>query len=516
MERPKNPRDAFDKLEPGELDDRPTKRVCPDLQNVFTGARSSNPPPVLFGKPWNPAASATPTSGSNSGTQSGATGTSIGPTLFRNTGRVGQLVASQPAAAQPTAATSANPDSTNIKEEGAVAIKQEKGSESTAGNVQPATKPDPVSGPIESFDPRGELILVVGPPGLKQVNFRVCARALARESPLWDQRLYGSNSKDITQENQQGASWVARLPGVSEVGANALRIIFQAVHYKSDEPPTALHRDLLFQLVDMCDKYGVLRLLKPSWDGWIAKLSRPTLDPTTFVIQMWVAYKLGHLRLYKDILFKFLLSAQTRPESGDGSLFLAGYPNYVLRNNPYLKELGLFGKWAWGLITTRDIVLTTDFGMGVRSVGTRSVEDDQRDCRQSQQSFGQSGKEQTTQCKSHSSSADWKVTCDCAMLGGLTRAAIEKPWYSSGVRGWEAQVAISVLELVGEVGGARTAAIGESRMGRKQADAHIGCTPWERFELGEILRVCPVDDIVAMAEPIFRAQASKSGLELVR
>ena len=118
----------------------------------------------------------------------------------------------------------------------------------------------------------------------------------------------------------------------------------------------------------------------------------------------------------------------------------------------------------------------------------------------------------TTMCGSYDSSPDWQQTCDCAMLGGLHRALYDKPWYSpSNV--WGAHVVFSVRQLVAKMEGVRTDAIGESRMRRKQADAHRTCTPWYRFELADILRSRPLEIIVPLDEASFKKQAEKSGLD---
>jgi hypothetical protein len=98
------------------------------------------------------------------------------------------------------------------------------------------------------------------------------------------------------------------------------------------------------------------------------------------------------------------------------------------------------------------------------------------------------------------------------MLGGLYRALHDKPWYSAGDNAWGAHITFSVRQLVAKIEGVRTEAIGESRMRRKQADAHRTCTPWYRFELADILRTRSLEDLVALDEASFKRQAEKSGL----
>lgn len=104
-------------------------------------------------------------------------------------------------------------------------------------------------------------------------------------------------------------------------------------------------------------------------------------------------------------------------------------------------------------------------------------------------------------------------TCDCAMLGGIHRALYGKHWYSRGAPHWEQDVTISVRRLLTKMEGIRTAAIGESRM-RKKENAHKACTPWTPFGLEDILRICPVDCAVPIDTAAFQKQAEICGLHI--
>jgi hypothetical protein len=98
------------------------------------------------------------------------------------------------------------------------------------------------------------------------------------------------------------------------------------------------------------------------------------------------------------------------------------------------------------------------------------------------------------------------------MLGGVLRALRGKPWYSSGKSDWAELVTLSVRQLVAKVEGIRTGAIGESRMRRKQGNAHKDCTPWARFEIGDILGEHNFATYFHVNEDVFHQQAKKSGL----
>lgn len=105
------------------------------------------------------------------------------------------------------------------------------------------------------------------------------------------------------------------------------------------------------------------------------------------------------------------------------------------------------------------------------------------------------------------------MTCDCAMLGGLHRALHGKSWYSSKGENWVDQVTFSVRQLVNKVDGVRSAAIGESKMRKKQGETHKTCSPWKPFELEDILKECPVRSIVPLDYSGFQQRAEKSGLQ---
>ncbi|KAK4151621.1 hypothetical protein C8A00DRAFT_16997, partial [Chaetomidium leptoderma] len=339
-----------------------------------------------------------------------------------------------------------------------------------------------VSGPVESFDARGDLILVAGEPG---VNFRVCSRSLARSSPAWDRKLYGLFSKPNVHEDAH--AWVIRLP---EDNALALRIILQAVHYKFNDMPTILSRDILFQVTVLCEKYDMMGLLKPFWSGWITHLPQLTLDPETLVQQVWIAHKLGHLQSYEDILVEFLCSAQKRAGTNDTRLFLEGHPEFDPYKDPHLQALGLLKSWELGRLEM------------IIAIGKRLTT-----------AMETYSNPKITTCGFYHDNADWRLTCDCAMLGGLHRALHGRVWYSSGQHNWEKQVTLSARQLITKMEGLRTTAIGNSRMRRRQGDAHKTCTPWVKFELADILRGCPIGSIVPLGRATFAEQAEKSGLK---
>jgi hypothetical protein len=118
--------------------------------------------------------------------------------------------------------------------------------------------PYPVSGPIESFDTHGDLIMVAG---LKPINFRVCAGSLAVASPAWRKAISQTRLRATAQ--QMRVCKILRLP---DDNPDALRIILQVIHYKFDALPDTISCETLFHTVMLCQKHNIQRLLKPFWN----------------------------------------------------------------------------------------------------------------------------------------------------------------------------------------------------------------------------------------------------------
>ncbi|KAH6853242.1 hypothetical protein B0I37DRAFT_440426 [Chaetomium sp. MPI-CAGE-AT-0009] len=305
-----------------------------------------------------------------------------------------------------------------------------------------------------------------------------------RVSPRWNDLLYGPSSDYKDLEGVNG--WVIHLP---KVYPDILRIILQVAHGQFSDIPAVLPRGVLFHLTALCHKYDMAGLLKPFWAGWVGKLPRPTLSPATFVQQIWIADRLGHLDGYMGILLELLYSAQKHP---DGRLFLENDPNIDFYDNYYLKKLGFLKRWENGRLRM----------LKAASNALRAALDKLLD-------------PATTNCCSYKSQ-DWQQTCDCAMLGAVYRALHGKDWYSGGVQDWEQNLEISVRQLVTKIEEIRIAAVGDSRVEEKQGGAHRACTPWTPIRLSDIVRM-PVSQIgdVRRNDAYFEERAKISGLDVL-
>ncbi|KAK3299849.1 uncharacterized protein B0H64DRAFT_428024 [Chaetomium fimeti] len=375
-------------------------------------------------------------------------------------------------------------DESTTGQEGGNNVGQEPGEQPSPENgaeiVQPKTEEDAVTNPIESFDDHGNLTLIVGKANA-QVNFRVCSYSLRRVSARWHDLLYGPSSDPKDREGLHG--WVVRLP---EDDPEAMRIVLRVVHGDLSNMPVILSQDALSHLTALCERHNMVGLLKPFWGGWVDKLPEPTLDPTIFQ-HLGIAKKLGHLQRYMNILIRIRYSSQKRP---DGRLCLESHPDVDLYNDPYLQKLGILKPWENGRLRMLHAV----------SIELRAALDKLLN-------------PAVTNCCS-SKRQDWQQTCDCAMLGGVYRALHGKHWYSGGAQNWEQSLTVSVRQLVAMIDEIRTAAVGDSRMRRKQGDAHMACTPWTPICLTDIIRMSACE-ISPSGKAYFERRAKKSGLDVL-
>ncbi|KAL2130384.1 hypothetical protein VTI74DRAFT_6529 [Chaetomium olivicolor] len=185
----------------------------------------------------------------------------------------------------------------------------------------------------------------------------------------------------------------------------------------------------------------------------------------------------------------FMCSTQKRSEPGDSRLYLESHPCYDFSKDPCLKSLNVLRYLESGRLTMIQNI-SKQLSHAMETLANPKI----RSCRASYVD------------------ADWRDTCDCAMLGGIHRAPFGKTWYSSGAEDWEKRVTLIVRQLVAKVGGIRTAAIGGSRVRKKQNGAHKNCNPWTQFEPADILKDHSISTICSLDQAHFNGQRAKSGV----
>jgi hypothetical protein len=203
--------------------------------------------------------------------------------------------------------------------------------------IESNTKPNPSPRPAEVLDPHGDLRLIVGK---EEVVFRVCSRALARSSRVWNTMLYGSYGEGKGQ--QTGTDWAVPLP---EDDPEGLRVVLLAIHGRFPDLPTLLDRPTLFRVVVICDKYDMVEFLRPFWAGWLGKLPYPHLDPETVIHHLWIAHKLGDRDAYRCMLKRLLVGSVTGKEHHNKTkIFLRGFESFDLDADVHLQSLDIMRK----------------------------------------------------------------------------------------------------------------------------------------------------------------------------
>jgi hypothetical protein len=165
--------------------------------------------------------------------------------------------------------------------------------------------------PSDVMDSRGDLILVVkasGPIVPQPVAFRVCSRSLARSSAVLDAWLFEEN-KPLPE------GWTLTFRNAYP---DALRIVLQAVHGKFEAIPSTLDVPLLARVAQLCDRYGLLGLLKSYWDPWIKHIegrSSPWSCLPTVLRIFWI---LGYESQFEQALRTLIIDLHCGPRRLNG------------------------------------------------------------------------------------------------------------------------------------------------------------------------------------------------------
>ncbi|KAK1770178.1 hypothetical protein QBC33DRAFT_313487 [Phialemonium atrogriseum] len=174
------------------------------------------------------------------------------------------------------------------------------------------------------FDPDGDLRLEVGP---DKANCVVCSRTLSRASAVWKKMLNGP----FLESRPRDGEWIVELP---EDDYKALTLVLNILHFRFDRipDPTTLTVDELFNLTILTDKYDLAHLLRP----WVRPLSGSLLSQDHDLRLLWIAWELGHMRLFRDIAERVLSSAFL-DQTGSLCYQTAG----PLKSYDYINALGI-------------------------------------------------------------------------------------------------------------------------------------------------------------------------------
>ncbi len=197
------------------------------------------------------------------------------------------------------------------------------------GHRRRTKNPSSTSSDDGVFDERGDLTLIVG---ADQVTFKVCSRALARSSPVWEALLYGPFAEGRAQ--QSVSDWEISLP---EDRPEALRILLTVAHRGVDDLPHEIAHPNLLRLAIAADKYDMTGSLKPFWNKWVGM--RPIdNDGQGLVNHLLVCHKLGHGRGFYEAFWSLVAHATM---DHDGRLHINGFRDDELDadDHPWLLDI---------------------------------------------------------------------------------------------------------------------------------------------------------------------------------
>ncbi|KAJ1324123.1 BTB/POZ domain-containing protein [Microdochium nivale] len=203
--------------------------------------------------------------------------------------------------------------------------KVEAAAESTA-----ITKPEATPMDDCIIDPRGDLWLhaqgVDSAGCADQLRFRVCSRALARASLVFEKMLFGSFAE--ASGNQSGGDWVIELP---DDASSAMRILFEIMHSRyqrltawSSTQPSFI--PLLYDLLVVADKYDCIGLFRPWAASWVHHLKVEGKSEQDVLRLGWIFHQLGHGDGYEAVMARLIMDFPVTRSTADAEAFAALAP----------------------------------------------------------------------------------------------------------------------------------------------------------------------------------------------
>ncbi|KAJ4419908.1 hypothetical protein N0V85_000795 [Neurospora sp. IMI 360204] len=184
------------------------------------------------------------------------------------------------------------------------------------------------------IDPKGNLILEALTDESKIKKFRVCSRALRRQSPVWERMLFGPWKESKPTDKKE---WVVQL---LDDPAHPLEIVLSIIHGKFDGVPPSPSLQTIHQLVVMANKYDITSIARPWCTNWLHVASNSNLPPTDVVKSLYVAWELGDEHLFALRLEEISLNTEI---DSTGRLIYA--KTIVLETEDFLGPLNALGKF---------------------------------------------------------------------------------------------------------------------------------------------------------------------------
>ncbi|KAL1838540.1 hypothetical protein VTJ49DRAFT_2538 [Mycothermus thermophilus] len=291
------------------------------------------------------------------------------------------------------------------------------------------------------MDRHGDLTLIVKPHG---TAFKVCSRALARASPVWDELLYGRHSENNSDPRSDDSVSSSRAKSLE-----ALRIILRSVHSNLTSIPPDLDAETLVDLAVMCDEYKILRLFERNWPEWTMKAKELARgDELKIAITLRIFWILGCEAEFAEA-FRLLVFQAHHAKEFNSWLDYAD----VMEENEHIRAMG----FAKHLASAREVLIACLWSTSEEAVETLSRADSEN-------------------CQDNGVSGTARA-CDCAMLGALQRTPRSRGWRNLRDFRWLYTNTrnVSVSGLLAELEELRRETIIESGM----AESHKNCGPWD-------------------------------------
>ncbi|RPB26221.1 hypothetical protein L211DRAFT_804964 [Terfezia boudieri ATCC MYA-4762] len=158
-----------------------------------------------------------------------------------------------------------------------------------------------------TFDPIGDLMLVLGPPTC-QARFHVSSKVLSLSSPVFRTML---NFKSGFKEGKDLAERTASSPPMElflgDDNPNALAIILRIIHVQTRWVPQSLGPERLYEIAIISDKYD----MRDSLDYWLEKWAPEQFEGTISVDKwLFIAFVCGRVAEFRALSRELMLECQ--------------------------------------------------------------------------------------------------------------------------------------------------------------------------------------------------------------
>ncbi|KAI0468778.1 hypothetical protein F4859DRAFT_203057 [Xylaria cf. heliscus] len=151
--------------------------------------------------------------------------------------------------------------------------------------------------------------------GQAPICFRVCSRALARASPVFERMLYGNfaERKPIKPDED----WIVDLP---EDKPSSFKLFATISHCYLQQVPRSLSLDQLYDLTMLTHIYNATHILVPWCQGWVSSVRDKHLESIYDMPKLlWVSWELGDMDLFETTARQIIMECP-------GQMFETGSP----------------------------------------------------------------------------------------------------------------------------------------------------------------------------------------------